>query len=49
MKKKVAGVIFGISFMLCGCGVENLLGTVEQKAGFIALVVIMAISAVMAR
>ena len=42
MKK---GVPFLLSFILCGCGVDNIFGTIEQQATWIALFVILGICA----
>ena len=39
------GVPFLLSFILCGCGAENLFGTIEQRATWIALFVILGICA----
>ena len=43
--KKISGVLFCISFILCGCGVENIFGTEEQRATWFALLVIMIVAA----
>lgn len=45
MVKKISGVVFPVSFLLCGCGVENIMGTTEQKIAWLSLFVIMAVSA----
>lgn len=45
MVKKISGVVFPVSFLLCGCGVENVMGTTEQKIAWLSLFVIMAVSA----
>ena len=40
MKRKVIGTVFFIGFTLCGCGVESLFGTPEQRATWIAVFVV---------
>ena len=43
--KKVLGAIFVICFILCGCGIESIFGTTEQRATWLALFTITVISA----
>lgn len=45
MKKKISGVLFCVTFTLCGCGVENVFGTEEQRATWLALFVVMTVAA----
>lgn len=40
MKRKVIGTVFFIGFTLCGCGVESLFGTPEQRATWVAIFIV---------
>lgn len=45
MSKGVAAIIFFFAWLICGCGIESLFGTIEQRATWIAFFVILAICA----
>lgn len=43
--KKLIGALFYISFTLCGCGVQSIFGTLEQRATWIAIFVVTVVAA----
>lgn len=45
MKEKVIGTLFFIGLTLCGCGVESVFGTPEQRATWIAVCVVTIVAA----
>lgn len=42
---RLSGILFVITFILCGCGVENIFGTREQRVTWAACFVVLVISA----
>lgn len=45
--KKLIGALFTISFILCGCGIESIFGTTEQRVTWLALFTVMVISVIL--
>ena len=45
MKKNVIGTIFYIGLTLCGCGVESVFGTPEQRTTWVAIAVVTVVAA----
>lgn len=43
--KKIAEILFLISFILCGCGIENVVGTDEQRITWFAIFAVVIVSA----
>ena len=43
--KRIWGAVIWICFTLCGCGVESIFGTTDQKATWIAIFVAMVVAA----
>lgn len=43
--KKLIGILFLVSFVLCGCGVENIFGTAEQRVTWFAIFAVVIVSA----
>ena len=39
--KKIIGTLFYISFALCGCGIESVFGTSEQRVTWVAIFTVM--------
>lgn len=45
MREKVIGTAFFIGLTLCGCGVESVFGTPEQRATWFAILAVTVVAA----
>ena len=47
--KKLIGILFLVSFILCGCGIESIFGTTEQRVTWFAIFAVVVVSALWLR